>query len=236
MLTLRVVHSYLTNRWQRTKIDKSYSFWEEVLSGKPQGFILESLSFNIFLCEFFLIMQENDFSRYADHNGSYRTADTIDKVIKLPERVSMMLFKWLYDNQIKANINKCPLQVNKKDEVVINLGETEIKNSEYGKLLGMNFDKRLNFNEHLNNVISKASYKVNVLSKAGRFTKSVFPGSESIPYFVPKTCNVAPLELIESINLNAFKNVITKWQPKNCSCRLCKQYGSYLGFIRSTCF
>ena len=28
---LRLIHSYLTNRWQRTKINMSYSSWEEIL-------------------------------------------------------------------------------------------------------------------------------------------------------------------------------------------------------------
>ena len=177
-------------------------------------------------------MQKTDFSCNADGNTPYRNPDTIGEVKKLPERDSMMLFKWLYDNQMKANINKCPLQVNEKDEVVINLGETEIKSSEYGKLLGMKFDKKLNFNEHLNNVISKVSCKLNVLLRVVPCIKSVFHGRESIPYFGPKICNIAPLKLKGSINLNAFKNVIKKWQPKNCSCRLCKQYVSYLGFIR----
>ena len=59
-----------------------------------------------------------------------------------------MLFKWFSDNQMKTNFRKCHL-VNKKDEVVINLGETEIKNSEYEKLLGIKFDPKSNFNEHL---------------------------------------------------------------------------------------
>ena len=45
---------------------------------------------------------------------------------------------------MKANISKCDLLVNKKDEVVINLGETEIKNSEYEKLLGIKVDAKLN--------------------------------------------------------------------------------------------
>ena len=59
-----------------------------------------------------------------------------------------MLFKWFSDNQMKTNFSKCHL-VNKKDEGVINLGETEIKNSEYEKLLGIKFDPKSNFNEHL---------------------------------------------------------------------------------------
>ena len=53
----------------------------------------------------------------------------------------------------------------KKDEVVIKLGETKIKNREYEKLLGIKVDTKLNFNKHLNNIISKARCKVNALSK-----------------------------------------------------------------------
>ena len=80
-------------------------------------------------------MKETDFSSYADDNTPYRTADLIEEVIKLLERISKMLFKWFSDNQMKANINKCHPLVNRKDEVVINLGDSEIKNSEYEKLL-----------------------------------------------------------------------------------------------------
>ena len=50
-------------------------------------------------------------------------------------------------------------------EVAINLGETEIKNSEYERVLGIKVDTKLNFNEHLNNIISNASRKVNALSR-----------------------------------------------------------------------
>ena len=96
----------------------------------------------------------------------YRTVGTIDKVTKkLLERDSLMLLKWSSDNQMIANISKSHRLVNKKDEFVINLGEREIKNSEYEKLLGIEFDAKLNFNEHLHDIISKANHKVNALSR-----------------------------------------------------------------------
>ena len=66
---------------------------------------------------------------------------------------------------MKANISKCHLLVNKEDEVVIKLGKTVINNSEFEKLLGIKVHTKLNFNEHLNDIISKASRKVNALSR-----------------------------------------------------------------------
>ena len=61
---------------------------------------------------------------------------------------------------MKANIIKCHLLVNKKDEVVINLGETEIENSECEKLLGIKVDTKLNFNKHLNDISVKPAARV----------------------------------------------------------------------------
>ena len=49
--------------------------------------------------------------------------------------------------------------MNKKDEVIIRIGDTEIKNREYEKSLVIKVDIKLNFNGHLNDIIGKASRK-----------------------------------------------------------------------------
>ena len=71
----------------------------------------------------------------------------------------MVLFKWFSDNQMKVNISKFHLLVNKTDEVFKNLGLREIRNSEYEKLLGIKVDTELNFNEYLKDIISKPATK-----------------------------------------------------------------------------
>ena len=89
-------------------------------------------------------MNETEFASYADDNMPY----TIDEVIESPEYDSMMLFKWFSDKQMKANISKYQILVNRRDEVTIRIGDTEIKNSEYEKLLEIKANAKLNFNEH----------------------------------------------------------------------------------------
>ena len=143
----------------------SYNPWAEILFGVPQGSILGLLLFNIFLCDLFFIMNETDFASYADDNMPYRTANTTDEVIQSLEHDSMMLFQWFSDKQMKPNMSKCHLLVNKKNEATIRIGDTEIKYSEYEKLLGIKVDGKLNFDEHLNDIISKTSRKVNALPR-----------------------------------------------------------------------
>ena len=101
---LRLIHGYLTNRKQRTKVNLSYSTWEEILFCVPYGSILGPLVFIIFLSDLFFIRNETEFSSYADDITPYRTVNTVDEVIQSLEHGSLMLFQWFSDNQIRANI------------------------------------------------------------------------------------------------------------------------------------
>ena len=66
ILALRLIHSYLTNWKQRTKVNLLYSLWEEILFGVSQASILGPLYFSIFLCDLFFVMNETDLVSYAN--------------------------------------------------------------------------------------------------------------------------------------------------------------------------
>ena len=162
---LKLIHDYLSNRKQRTKINSTYSKWHEILFGVPQGSILGPLLFNIYLIDLFFVIEDTDIASYADDNTPYIIDDTVEGVIKSLEEVSKKLFKWFDDNLMKSNADKCHLLVSTNETVKIQVGNYNIANSKCEKLLGINFDHNLNFDKHVSELCKKASRKINALSR-----------------------------------------------------------------------
>ena len=100
------MHSYLSSRKQRTKVNHAYISCEEILFGVPQGSILWSILFNIFLSDLFFVISHTDFSSYADDNAIYDSGNSIDDVISSFQESAEKLFQWFSHNQIKENTDK----------------------------------------------------------------------------------------------------------------------------------
>ena len=147
--SLKLIHSYLTNRYQRVKINNSFSEYHLIKYGVPQGSILGPILFNIFLCDLFLIVDDIDIASYADDNTPYCT-NKIPNNLKLTLKLaSEKVFQWFHNNGMKANIDKCHFLSSLDIASTMTIENFNIKNSTSQKLLGVTIDRQLNFNEHV---------------------------------------------------------------------------------------
>ena len=65
------------------------------------------------------------------------------------------------DNQIKAKKDKCHLLISGSENITINVDGNIIEKSICEKLLGLNVDYKLKFNEQLESILGKAGRNVN---------------------------------------------------------------------------
>ena len=77
-VALRLMHSYLTNRKQRTKIKSGYSSLEKVLFRGSSR--INTRTF--ILCDMLFVMGDIDFANYADGNTPSVPAGNIEDVIR----------------------------------------------------------------------------------------------------------------------------------------------------------
>ena len=171
--SLKLIHSYLSNRYQRVKVNSNYSSWSEIIFGVPQGSILGPLFFNIYLCDLFMICKDSTITNYADDNSPFACNVDVDSVILKLEKDAKALLTWFGINGLKANPDKFHLILNNPDEkYFIEIQNYKIRNSKCEKLLGVKINNNLSFDEHVADLCNKASKKLHALSRVAHFMKT----------------------------------------------------------------
>ena len=142
-----LIRSYLTNRWQRTKINKSFSRWTELLQGVPQGSVLGPLLFNIYLNDLFFLVDYTKVCNFADDTTYFASDKDIVSMINRLKHDSFLAIEWFQNNCMKLNKDKCNLLVggHKHKSIWAKIGDARIWGSNKQKLLGVHIDKTLSF-------------------------------------------------------------------------------------------
>ena len=100
---LTFIYNYLQGKQQRVNINGSFSSWEEITLGFPQGSVLGPMFFNILINDLFLQIAKVDICNYADDTTLFASDRDINRVISRLEIGSAVSSKWFNDNYMKLN-------------------------------------------------------------------------------------------------------------------------------------
>ena len=173
---LGVIMEFLSNRRQRVSVDGSFSSFNCVKSGVPQGSVLGPLLFIIYTSDMWSQIQTNMVA-YADDTTLFAPIASPRDRSHVAELISQDLVT------IKSWCDLWGMRLNpsKSRSLVISRSRTLfpshpdlvvdgdiIGNCSSLKLLGVTLDAKLSFEEHLRSVAASISQKVGLLRKCSR--------------------------------------------------------------------
>lgn len=163
------VKSFLFERSIRVKIGAVVSRKYLVDNGTPQGSVISPLLFSIMINDVFSqVPSDINRSLFADDGALWKRGRNVDHIRKRIQESVNMVEKWSYLWGFKFSVEKTKSIIftrKKKDSngMEVKLYGQIIEQVKVFKFLGLWFDSKLNWNEHINKILSKCKKVVNVM-------------------------------------------------------------------------
>ena len=174
-LTNQWFKSYLSNRKQYVSINEISSEMQNITHGVPQGSILGPILFLLYINDFPDCTKFFKFTLFAD-DSSLLCNFNKDFQTNIHQKVNLELKKvntWLQANKIKINIGKSKFMIfNYRRQTPIPplaFGSGQFMETQTIKFLGIIFDNKLRFSDHINMTKSKISRTAGLLFKLNKF-------------------------------------------------------------------
>ena len=212
--SLEILFDYFSDRWQRTKINSSFSTWSLILCGMAQGSVLGPKFFNIYINDMFYLFSKTYVCNMADDTTPYACDVSLPRLLhNLEEDVSAVV-SWFAANFMILNPDKCHFIIGGPrtavEQLFVRVGGQVVWESVEEILLGVTVNKNLKFETHVNEICKKASGKLTALARMARimplYKKKILMNS-----FVQSQFSYCPmLWMFCSRNLNDKINRIHK--------------------------
>lgn len=155
--SLNLMQSYFTNHHGRVKLGNTTSSWKSVDRGCPQDSAFEPLLWNVFQNDLTFSISSN-ISMYADDHQFYEAHKDVNVIRTKLQDCASKATRWYDSNYLKGNFKKCGTMIigKRKQEIGINVKDTQVETFHNISLLGVNLDSKLSFTKHISEVCTKS--------------------------------------------------------------------------------
>ena len=161
--------SYLSNRTHCTKVNGFTSDDLTLKLGLPQGAILSSLLYNIFINDIKEVLPNDCLKLYADDTSLITSDKSLKCLLLRTQSYLEKLSNYFKENKLKVNTNKSEYMIIKQNKTMetqptLYINNDMIKYVNEIKYLGVFIDDKLNFKKHTSYINGKISH-ISILYK-----------------------------------------------------------------------
>ena len=202
MFVIRLVSSFLEDRFFRTRVGSTLSTIRPVSAGVPQGAVMSPSLFNIYVSD---IPTDRDCTtaQFADDTAtlsqSHRTPTIIRRLQRSGKRTTKYFTRWgIQTNGSKsaAVLFTQKTALRHQPRTKIRVEEAEVEWGYSARYLGVHLDKRLRYVMHIDETIAKVDRMVKMLYPLIRRNSPLSLQNKLILYksiFRPTICYAAPI-------------------------------------------
>ena len=167
------LYSYLKRRKQNVKIDDILSTFQSLISGVPQGSILDPILFNIFLNDLLTTLENSEIYNFADDNTISSISKEKEALLTTLEKESEKVVDWFRRNNMIVNPEKFQSMILERsgnsDVHTIEIDGNKVETTNSVDLLGIHIDNKLTFDDHIFTFCNKASMQLNAIGRLKRY-------------------------------------------------------------------
>ncbi|XP_057296135.1 uncharacterized protein LOC130625073 [Hydractinia symbiolongicarpus] len=142
-----------------------------------------------------LAAYESEVCNFADDNKLYACGLKLATLLNSLTVDTQNMLHWFKINSLKANPTKFQFIIlgkKTRDKITLPLESVTLNESDHVTLLGIQIDNKLNFNQHINNLYSKANFKLHALRRLRPYLSQ--PKAKILSSsFIQSQFNYAPL-------------------------------------------
>jgi len=163
---IKWLHSYLTDRQQTVDINNQSSKVTAVGTGSPQGSVISPLLFSIMIADLDEWISTAKALNYADDTTCYASGHSKDEVRGKLEQSAKEVLRFMQANNLSANPSKTQfIMFSCKAEDPLKVGDIYIEESKSIELLGVLFNKQLNWTTHLQKLESDIRKRIGIIRR-----------------------------------------------------------------------
>jgi ribonuclease HI len=168
------IENFLINRTFQVKVGAELSDRFSQENGTPQGSVISPLLFLLMINDIPKAIDGVEMSLFADDSAIYMGHRSVEVLQKKMQLSMNAIQDWCNKNGFKISINKTNAVLFSKRNnlagIKIKIGKEKIKMVNEVKFLGVIFDSKLSWKQHINYIIEKCKKRLNLLRAISGYT------------------------------------------------------------------